>query len=126
MRVAGLLICVAIAFVVTIDDIQIRFPTVISAGWQPVDLISIEYSPEPVGEHSPKGKLGIQIWEALLQEDEPELGKVVMKFELGSLPSPNDRVYEFHFRVRDDVDISVWSENFIKIIGNPGIPSNVQ
>jgi len=126
MKIFGLLFCVVIALVVTIEDIQIRFPTAASAGWQPVDLISIEYSLEPVGEHSKNGKLGIQVWEALLQVDEPELGKVVMKFNIESLPSPNDRIYNFHFRVRDEADLSVWSENFVKIIGSPGVPSNVQ
>lgn len=112
--------------VVTSEDVQIKFFEDPTEQWRAVELVSVTYSTEPLGVHEPMVRIGQQIWEGLLQEDKPELGKAVIVINIVSLPAPNMRGVEFHFRTREiDTDpfISDWSEsNTVRIFGKPGKP----
>ena len=108
---------------VTAEDVELQFVIDPTEQWRSVDIISIEYSMEPVGTHNTKGRLGIQTVEFLLQIDEPELGKCVVKFWLLSLPAPNFRSFVFRVRVRDEVHIGAFVESDeVKILGKTGKP----
>lgn len=116
--------------VVTNEDVQIRFIADPTEQWRSVELVSVVYSTELVGIHKPMVRLGQQIWEGLIDKDAPELGKAIMVINITSLPAPNWRGVEFHFRVRENIVnpfISAYSEsNDVRIFGNPGKPNQVK
>lgn len=118
----------ATVYIVTDQDIEIRFPGDEGESWAAACVVSITYSPDRVGAHNPTTRLGGQVWEGLLQADEPLLGKAVMAIDVTSLPDPNRRTMEFHFRVRvadtSPEIVTEWSESrSVRIIGRPGRPS---
>lgn len=116
-----------LAIVITINDVQVRFPTAADPSWRPANIVSITHSSEPLRTEMDKGDVGYQTWEALLQESQPSLGKVVIITDV-QLPSPSDRVMEMRVRARfdDDSVIGAWSESgMVKIIGKPKKPVKV-
>lgn len=112
--------------VVTEADVELHHPDDPDKTWRPVDIIDITNSIDPVGTHIEKGKLGIQTWEFLLQEDEPVLGKVIVRFNLLSLPASNFRSYIIRVRVRDSTHVSNWViSDPVRILGKPGKASHI-
>jgi hypothetical protein len=112
-------------YIVTSDDIQIRFIGDGTEQWMPTTVTSIAYDAAPVGAHNPTTRIGQQTWEGLLQGNDPGMGKAIMTIDVAALPDPSKRTMEFRFRVRDDDPvrpfITEWSEtNSVKIIGKPG------
>lgn len=107
---------------VTNADVELQFVIDPTGQWRSVDIVSIEYSFDPVASHNPKGRLGVQVWEFLLQVDEPDLGKCIVTFNLDSLPSPTFRGHIVRIRVRDGILVSDWESNNIRVFGNPGKP----
>lgn len=110
--------------IVTEADVALQYVVDPTAQWRPVDIVSIEYSFDPVGVHNPKGRLGVQVREFALQADEPDLGKCIVTFNLDSLPSPTFRGHTVRVRVRDGTLVSDWESNNIRIFGNPGKPAH--
>ena len=127
--------------VVTPNDVQIRFPDAVEpdSAWCVVSVENISYLAGTVGEHQPKAKINVvQIWEGLLQKDQPELGKARIEFRIISLPkiagsNQDARHMEFRFAVRyvrpdgtmSTVEEDDFSEfNSITIQGKPGQPAN--
>ena len=121
--------------VVTPADVQIRFPDAAEpdSAWCIVNVETISYLAGPVGSHNDRAKLGIQIWEGLLQEAQPELGKVRFEITIRSMPkvagsNQDARDMELRFRVRevkpDTIEVDgPWSDfNKATIIGKPGQP----
>lgn len=121
--------------VVTSEDVEIRFPDAADpdGSWYAIAIEQISYLQEPVGTHIPRTKLGPQVWEGLLQADQPELGKVRFTITILALPNVAEgnkpaRRMDLQFRVREVIEgvvhwIVPFSEfNFIDIIGKPGKP----
>ena len=123
--------------VVTPADVQIRFPDAAEPDsvWYVIDVQNINYFTEPVGAHNDKAKLReVQTWEGLLQEAQPELGKVRFEITILSMPkvagsNQDARDMELQFRVRyvrpDATEtIGDYSDfNSVTIIGKPGQPA---
>lgn len=115
----------AAQIIVTDIDVELKFLADPTDQWRSVQGFSIDYSMDPVGVHNPRGKLGPQIWEGLLQADEPGIGKFIVTFNLHSLPAPTFRAHIIRVRVRDGGDISDWIESDnVRILGNPGKPGH--
>lgn len=122
---------------VTSEDVTIRFPDAAEPDsvWCSIEISNVSYWDGPVGVHHDKARVKVpQTWEGLLQEDEPELGKVQFTFIIKDLPniagkSAKARRMELCFRVRQVVDgvvkaIGAFSEpNFVTMIGKPGLPN---
>ena len=115
-------------YVVTQEDVQIRFLGDGSEPWGDANVLSISYSTGPVGAHRSPVRVGQQRWEGLLQADDESLGKALMVISVAKLPDPSKRTMEFRFRVRITSDdgasqpfVTGWSgPNAVKIIGKPG------
>ena len=134
MLLVGLLALPAMAgLVVTPNDVQIMFPKAIDTAWVLITASNISYFAGPPGAHNPKAKLGIQTWQGLIQEDQPELGSVEFQINVIALPSMASgapaRDMDLRFRVREiksdttEVDGPWGDYNEVTIIGKPGQPA---
>ena len=121
---------------VTSEDVTIRFPDAAEPDnvWYSIEITNVSYWQEAVGMHNPKAKMGVQTWEGLLQQDQPELGKVRFTINIISLPNITGKTalarrMELCFRVRQVIgDILMVigpfsAANYVDIIGKPGQPA---
>jgi hypothetical protein len=116
---------------ITDQDIEIRFLGAADPGagaWHKPVVVSIEYSIEPMGEHTDKVKLGSQRWEIPLQPMPMAVyEKCVFVIFVSDVPS-GFRLMEIRVRVRSTasngvVVIGDWSGvSHVRVIGKPGNP----
>lgn len=95
--------------IVTENDVIICFPLEgPGMNWQRPEILSITYSNAPLGRHKIIVRRNIQIWEALLQKNRPELGKVIVTMLVERLDF--HRLQGIKIRARTDAKVSRWSK----------------
>jgi hypothetical protein len=116
---------------ITDQDIEIRFLGAADPGagaWHKPVVVSIEYSTEPMGEHTDKVKLGSQRWELPLQPVPMEFFEKGVFVIFVSDVEPGFRLMEIRARVRSTasngvVVIGDWSGvSHVRVIGKPENP----
>jgi len=117
---AAALFAQIVIIIVAPQDVEVKYG---EAAWAPADVVSVEYSSEPLRQEKKIGKAGLQIWECMMCDSTAESPrKAIIKLNCPAPPSPQDRIFYVRARNRfsDDSDIGPWGESGkLKITGRP-------
>lgn len=120
MLLISIIVQAQVAIISDLHDVEISWDT---ETWSVPEIISIEYSAEPLLPEQEIGKLGIQTWECLMCDStEVNPRKAIVTVNIPSMPSPQTRILYLRIRNRyaDGSCIGPWSEpGMMKVTGKP-------